>query len=126
MSSIIPDLTLWPNRALVSAPSKRAPRHKFGEKFVRGPIPLDWLCVAAKQPGKAFQVAMGLWFRAGINNSNRMRFPMSWLNRAFSVNRTTAYRGLSALEKVGLVSVVRHRGRASIVTLLEASPRVTL
>jgi hypothetical protein len=104
----------------------RAPRHKPGQNFVKGPIPLDWLSVAAKQSGKALHVAVGLWFRAGIRKSNQMRFPMSWLDRVFGVNRTSAYRGLAALEKAGLVSVVRHRGRASIVTLLGVSDGNTI
>lgn len=129
-NNIIPhpdQLRLEDNVVLPS--TKKTPRHKPGQKFVKGPIPLDWLSVAAKLPGKALHVAVALWFRAGIRKSNQMRFPMSWLDRVFGVNRTSAYRGLAVLEKGGLVSVVRHRGRASIVTLLEVSygqPRQTI
>ena len=43
------------------------------------------------------------------------------MKTAFNMERHAAYRGLAALEKAGLVSVVRYRGRASRVVLLEVS-----
>jgi hypothetical protein len=38
--------------------------------------------------------------------------------RELGVNRFAAARGLAALEKAGLVAVLRHRGRKPVVTLL--------
>jgi hypothetical protein len=104
---------------MADQPNKRVPRHKVGQKFLKGPVPLDWLGVAAKQPGKAIHVAIGIWVWAGIKNSRQVAFSMSWLQRTFGVNRCSGYRGLTALEKVGLVSVSRHRGRKPLVTLLD-------
>jgi hypothetical protein len=37
------------------------------------------------------------------------------------IHRKSAYRGLSALETAGLIKVVRHAGRAPIVTILEVT-----
>jgi hypothetical protein len=106
---------------LLRRPNRKAPRHKPGQKFLKGPIPLDWLSMAAMQPGKALHVALGLWFWAGVKRSCEVAFSMSWLRATFGVNRYSGYRGLVALEKVGLVSVVRHQGRKPVVTVLEVS-----
>jgi hypothetical protein len=108
----------------VERPSKGVPRHRAGEKFLAGPIPLNWLSVAAMQPGKALQVALALWFWAGVKRSRQVPLRMSWLRTNFGVDRYSGYRGLAALERAGLVSVIRHRGRKSLVTLLDAPPAI--
>src|ERR1700751_5550835 len=106
--------------ALRRAPT-RAPQHRLGQKFLKGPIPLDWLRVAAMQRGKALHVALGIWFWAGVRKSSHVAFSMSWLKSTFGVSRYCGYRGLAALEAVGLVSWHRHRGRKPMVTLLDHS-----
>ena len=45
---------------------KLLPRHGKGEKFLKGPIPENWLAQAARLPGKAFHVGIVLWFLAGM------------------------------------------------------------
>lgn len=117
----LPDqLRLDADTTLSSRLSSRAPRHKVGQKFLKGPIPLDWLAMAAMQRGKALHVALALWFWAAVKRSAQVAFSMSWLEATFGVTRYSGYRGLAALEEVGLVSVVRHRGRKPMVTLLDA------
>jgi hypothetical protein len=101
--------------------SKKPPRHRAGEKFLKGPIPMSWLTIAASLPGKALQVAVGIWYWAGIKRTREIALSISWLSN-LRVDRFSGYRGLAALEKAGLVSVVRHPGRKPIVTLLDASP----
>lgn len=121
MSSIIPDLDSLRIDPATPVPKKRnSLRHKPG-KFLKGPIPLNHLTLAAKAPGKALHVAVALWFFAGLRTTTQIKFPIRWLKTAFGMGRYTAYRGLAALERSGLVRVVRHRGRASVVTLLEVS-----
>jgi hypothetical protein len=115
-------LRLDADSTLLSRLSRNVPRHKVGQKFLKGPIPLNWLSMAARQPGKAFQVALGLWFWAGVKKSCEVAFSMSWLKTTFGVDRYSGYRGLAALEGVGLVAVVRHPGRKTVVTLLEVIP----
>jgi hypothetical protein len=124
MSSIIPDLdSLRIDPATPVVPKKRKSlRHKPRQKFLKGPVPLDHLALAARASGKAIHVAVALWFFAGLRHTTQIKFPMRWLKMTFGMNRYTAYRGLAALERTGLVSVVRHRGRASLVTLLEDLP----
>lgn len=107
------------------SPTTKLPRHKPGEKFLKGPIPWNWLAKAATQPGKALHVALTLWFLAGMKRSRTVSLATSYLSM-LGVNRFAGYRGLKTLERVGLVSVVRHRGRQPMVTILEVVAESTL
>ncbi len=108
-----------------SGPSGRRrtklPRHHPGEQFLKGPIPWQWLTRAAQQPGRALHVAIALWFWAGIKGSGQIALSISRLSM-LGVNRFAAYRGLAALERVGLVAVHRQKGRKPIVTILDPCP----
>ncbi len=98
----------------------RPPRHRRGERFLKGPIPWDWLARAAALPGKALHVGLAVWQRAGIERTGTVRISMTRL-RPMGLSRSSACRGLTALERAELVTVERHKGRAPIVTL--AAPR---
>lgn len=114
------------NLSLPTTNTKRAmngekpPRHRPGEKFLKGPVPWKWLSRAAIQPGRALHVAITIWFMAGIKNNRRMRLP-SGILRDFSVSRYSEYRALNNLESAGLISVNRKRGRNPIITILEVN-----
>lgn len=97
---------------------KTLPRHKTGGKFLKGPIPWDWVAKAAFVPGKAMQVAVALWFLAGMKKKPTVILSSAVLSD-LGVKRNAAYRALAGLEEAGLVSVIRHQGRSSIVTLME-------
>jgi hypothetical protein len=99
--------------------TNRLPRHKPGGRFLKGPIPWDWLSVAARLPGKALHVATALWFAAGIKNTRVVALSGKVL-RDMGVQRNAGYRGLDALEGAGLVSVDRHSGRCPLVTMHDA------
>lgn len=86
-----------------------------GEKFLKGPIPLHWLLSVFPLPGKALHVAVALWYRSGLEKSCRVKFNQS---RWKGVSRDSARRGLCALERAGLVRVMRHPGRVPIVTIV--------
>ena len=95
------------------------PRHKPGDKFLKGPIPWRWLATAAQQPGRALHVGFALWFLAGLNRTRTVVLSGAVL-RGCGVKRHSAYRGLESLERAGLVKVKRHPGRNPIVTILAA------
>src|SRR4051794_39747235 len=80
------------------------PRHRPGEKFLKGPIPRKWLEEAASLPGKALHVAIELWFWAGIRGPEGIRLSGASLAR-LGVKRHAAYRALSWLQGAGLISV---------------------
>ena len=88
-----------------------------GEPFLRGPIPLAWLHVAASLPGKALHIGVELWFLVGVKRSSTVRVSLSRLQVCRAVSRYAASRGLRSLERAGLVSVERHAGRKPVVTV---------
>jgi hypothetical protein len=96
----------------------KPPHHKPGEKFLKGPIPWNWLALAAKQPGRALHVGIALSFLAGLKRTGTVALSGRVLCE-LGLDRHAGYRGLAALEKAGLVSVVRHPGRLPVVTLRE-------
>ena len=104
---------------LDSKPNK-PPRHRSGQKFLKGPIPLSWLCSAALLPGKTLAVSMALWFKAGVTETDTVRFTKS-LRSQFNVGPKSASRCLKLLEEAKLVAVKRGSGRCPVVTILDVS-----
>lgn len=103
---------------------RRVPRASKGQRFLRGPIPLDWLSAAAGLPGKSLHVGLALWLEAGFRNSAVV--PLSNLTgRYFGLDRNAKYRGLDWLEQAGLISVERKLGRAPIVAIHAVSSKQT-
>lgn len=100
-------------------PSKRPPRHKRGERFIMGPLPLSWFAAAAKLRGRALHVGMVLWWLAGMKKDRTVKWEPS-AAEPWGLDYQAAYRGLRALETAGLVSQDRRRGRCPVVTILEA------
>src|SRR3989338_6981476 len=80
------------------------------EPFVKGPIPWKWLCAAAKCPGQALQVGIALWYFSVLKKSLSVKLNQSRL-LDLGTSRDAAKRGLTALEKVGLVRACKQRGR---------------
>lgn len=87
-----------------------------GKPFLKGPIPLAWLQDAATLPGKALHVGISLWFLSGVTRSRSVQFNQNRQER-YGVKRDAARRGLLALERAGLVSVARSRGRCQNVVI---------
>lgn len=111
-------LTL-PGRSLTPKRDK-APRHKAGDRFLRGPIPMDWLCAASKTSGhgSGFKVAIALWHLSGLNRQAKTVKLSGSVLREMGVERHAGYRGLDALETAGLVGVERRPGQSPVVTIL--------
>jgi DNA-binding transcriptional ArsR family regulator len=94
------------------------PRHRP----LRGPIPWTWWYPASRLPGKSLRVAAACWLLAGWERSAEFDLTLDdWSE--FGLSRSSASRGLGALEAAGLVSAVRRAGRPSIVTILDAPDR---
>jgi hypothetical protein len=98
--------------------SEKPPRHRSGEQFLKGPIPLRWLCLAAKQPGKALHVGIALWLLAGMKRNRTVTLTNVLLGR-FGVDRSAKSRGLRSLEVVGLIAIHRRPNRNPDVTILD-------
>jgi hypothetical protein len=98
--------------------SMRPPRPRAGEKFVKGPIPYDWLQRAARLPGHALHVGLQIWFLVGVTQARQVNLSLSSLRGSLGVSRGAAVRGLQALENAHLVQVDRARGRKPKITVL--------
>src|SRR5262245_12025430 len=102
-------------------PSRKPPRHRAGEKFLKGPIPWAWLERAFVLPGKALQVALLLWREAGCRRCRTVRLCLRG-DLPPGLNRQAARRGLRQLAGAGLVSIRQLRGRGLEVTLQDVPP----
>lgn len=96
----------------------RIPRHHANGHFLKGPIPLTLINQATRLPGKAWHVYAAIWYLVGINSHSTVNLTNTALKQ-FNVSRDSKYRALKALEKEGLITVVRTNGKNSVVTLLD-------
>jgi hypothetical protein len=88
------------------------------EPFLRGPIPLEWLSVAANLPGKTLNVAIALWWRHGMAKGKPFKLTRSAL-LALNVERDAERLGLARLEQAGLIQVERKPGQRPTISILD-------
>jgi hypothetical protein len=100
-----------------AAPMMTTRTRRVQGRFLRGPVPLDWLQRAALLPGRAVHLGLALWFLDGFQQTGTVKVEPGVV-RGFGLDRHASYRALRALEKAGLVSVERRKGAAPVVTLL--------
>ncbi len=91
-------------------------------RFLKGPIPWEWLVQASNLPGKAVIVGLTLWLRSGMQRSLTVKLPHVHL-RELGVSRHATYSGVAALRTAGLVTVTQLPGRSPIVTILSSTPK---
>lgn len=96
----------------------KQPPARFKGEFLRGPIPLAWLTVAANLPGKALAVALAIWFESGRRRGSKTIILTTAILDRFAVGRKAKYRALQHLENAGLVVVNRQPRRNPVVTIL--------
>ena len=99
-------------------PERKVERKRRCQKFLKGPVPLPWLLVASKLPGKALAVGIAIWFRSGLTGSQTISLPSTLLS-LFGVNRHSKRRALDALEEASLIAVDRRSGRNPSITIIE-------
>jgi DNA-binding MarR family transcriptional regulator len=92
--------------------------------FLKGPIPIAWLNVAAKLPGKTLNVGIAIWWLAGMSKTTAFKLTGKSLNQ-LGVSRDAASDGLKRLEECGLVLVKRSPGQRPTVQILPIAQDVT-
>jgi len=112
------DLELFRITTIPTTPIPPIPQKRRQGKFLRGPIPLDWLQGAGCLSGKALHVGVVLRFLSGVQRSLEVKFSYS-LAEKFGAKRHAAYRALEALEQKGLIKIQRGKGKSPRVQLLE-------
>ena len=85
--------------------------------FLRGPIPLDWLSVAAHLPGKTINLTLAVWWRHGMSKGRPFKLSQTAL-RQFNVERDAERAGLARLEQEGLIKVDRKPGQRPYIEIL--------
>lgn len=87
------------------------------EKFIKGPIPLDWISRANALPGKAGAVGLALWFLAGVQGSRTVKLTGE-VERIAGCGRKAVYNALRLMSAAGLILVDVRCGRRPVLTLL--------
>lgn len=101
-------------------PSRTAPR--LYDRFIRGPIPLWWVCEARRLGSAATFVGMALWYYSGLNK-NSLTFRAGAKDLTLNcISLKTATRGRSALEKASLIKIQRGRGKKHVITIVDSQP----
>lgn len=97
--------------------TKRPQKVKY-KRFVRGPIPLEWLSRVARLSDKSLHVGIALWYLRYLTESKTVKLTKKTLD-IFNVSRWTARRNLLLMEEIGLVTVDSHTGRSPVVTIID-------
>lgn len=98
----------------------RPPRHRVGEKFLKGPIPWTWLQGAAALPGRSLHIGVLLWQRVGCEKRRTIHFNQSE-GRQFGLTVSSTRFGLRQLERAGLITIERPSGRRLVVTIQDTA-----
>ena len=93
-----------------------------GRPPLRGPVPWAWLSPAVRLSRSAVQIGLACWLQAGWYRSAEFELGLSeWTELGLS--RFSARRGLQALERAGLVSIIDQTGKKLTVTVQDAPNR---
>jgi len=115
-----PDDRLVPAVKLRYTPSEGFKPTRQGDLFIKGPIPMPWISAAAKLPGKAVQVALALFWLAGIRPQDMVKMTRQALE-LFNVSDDAYRDALPRLEAAGLIKVSRARGQRARVEIVRAA-----
>jgi hypothetical protein len=91
---------------------------KRSVSFLKGPVPMNWLKKAMKQPGASISIGLVLWYYKGLRKSNKFEIGITEIVEIIGCSRYTVHRGLFSLEKAGLISVQHHNGRKHVLTII--------
>ena len=113
----IEELRLDPSFVEEPKRKRRAPRIKG--RFLKGPIPMDWLMAAhTKCGGAAVYVGVVLWHLSGMKRGE-LTFPISnVLAGGYGIARQTKHNALHSLQAAGLVQLEQRGRKAVAVTIV--------
>ena len=86
--------------------------------FLKGPIPMPWLCAAAQIPGKAINLAVAIRHIAGMQGPTKIKLNKKLLNE-LRISQDACADGLHKLEAAGLVRVTRKLGQRPLIDICE-------
>ena len=98
--------------------SRRPPRHRPGDPFIKGPIPYAWIASACRLPGAGLRVAMACRFLC-CRFQRENRWGLDAIARGLRVSDDSVRRGLHSAELAGLLAVEREPGCKLAVSVLD-------
>ena len=88
------------------------------KRFLKGPIPLDWLTAAARLPGKAINVGIALWWLAGMSKTGVLKLTRQ-SQLALNTSKDAERDGLRRLQQAGLIELTAHPGQRHSVRIIK-------
>lgn len=111
-----PDDRLVPTVKLRYTPEGFKPT-RLGDLFIKGPIPIAWISASAKLPGKAVQVALALFWLAGMKPQQKIKMTRQ-AQELFNVSDDAYRDALPRLEEARLIKVWRAPGQRAEVEIV--------
>jgi len=103
-------------------------RQKAKFPFIKGPLCREWVLRALALPKSALRVSHALWFKAGVEKDEFIRGGRAesapirvdrGLKKRFEINPWQLSRGLHALERAGLIVILKGgAGRCPVVVIV--------
>lgn len=87
-------------------------------KFLKGPIPWDWIVRASGLPGAALAVGLCIWRLVGATRRSSVKLSNKECE-PLGISRYAKSRALKTLEAAGLISVEHRRGRFPRIELMK-------
>ena len=84
--------------------------------FLKGPIPLDWLRVAARLPGKALHVALAIRWHHDMAAGTSIKISKKAMD-LFGFSVDACHDAVRRLESAGLIEVDRLPGQKPLIKL---------
>lgn len=94
----------------------RRAKSRLEERFLKGPIPLRDIATAGRLPGRCLALLLAVHHRIALTRNTAVTVPSSLLTD-FGISRSAKARCLKLLERAGLITVTRSRGRAARIQL---------
>lgn len=88
------------------------------KRFLKGPIPLDWLTAAAQLPGKAINVGIALWWLAGMSKTGILKLTRQ-SQLALNISKDAVRDGLRRLHQAGLIELTAQPGQRHSVRIIK-------
>jgi hypothetical protein len=108
--------------SIVSEESK--PQTLRSGRFLKGPIPVEWLKKAIAAGVPALKIGLVLWYLHGLKQTwmrdSKMLLLSSRELKKWGISRTTKYQGIDQLKKAKLIQVKKSLRKNPQVKILQA------
>ncbi len=99
--------------------TKAGHKKKHDGRFLKGPVPLDWLLCASKLKGRSLSVGLYLWYLSGLKKNNCVKLSNVYVKRDLDISHDTKSRALKELKKAGLITLTQKPGQSPLVCILK-------